>query len=234
MDHPGRVRARGPQNTVDRDRAGPGAGRHPAADRHRPARPDGADAPATSCGTASRCVDEASVERHAQRGGLAAIAISHPHFYAGMATWSQAFDDCPIYIHAADGSGCSTPARVLLCGGETREILPGITVINTGGHFDGRGRAALGRGAGGQGPAAQRRLVDRGHGSSLFELHVQLPELDPVVGRGRAAHRRQRAPVQRSNASTAPGMGGTCNRPGNDAVERSAERYIRFLRASDS
>ena len=47
-------------------------------------------------------VDDASLTALREIGGLSAIAISHPHFYASMATWSAAFDDCPIYIHAAD------------------------------------------------------------------------------------------------------------------------------------
>ena len=31
-------------------------------------------------------------------GGIAAIAISHPHFYASMVEWSRAFH-APIYLH---------------------------------------------------------------------------------------------------------------------------------------
>ncbi len=47
-------------------------------------------------------VDDASIEQVSRLGGLAAIAISHPHFYASNVTWSRAFGDCPVYIHAAD------------------------------------------------------------------------------------------------------------------------------------
>jgi hypothetical protein len=41
----------------------------------------------------------AAVER---LGGLAAIAISHPHFYGTMVEWSRAFGDAPIFVHAPD------------------------------------------------------------------------------------------------------------------------------------
>ena len=34
-------------------------------------------------------------------GGVQAIAISHPHFYGGIATWAEAFN-CPVYIHEKD------------------------------------------------------------------------------------------------------------------------------------
>ena len=35
------------------------------------------------------------------RGGLAAIAISHPHYYSSMVEWSHAFD-APVLLHADD------------------------------------------------------------------------------------------------------------------------------------
>ena len=34
-------------------------------------------------------------------GGISAIAISHPHYYASMIEWSREFG-APIYLHAAD------------------------------------------------------------------------------------------------------------------------------------
>ena len=34
-------------------------------------------------------------------GGVQAIAISHPHFYGGIATWADEFD-APVYIHEKD------------------------------------------------------------------------------------------------------------------------------------
>jgi hypothetical protein len=37
------------------------------------------------------CVDDATSQALASMGGLAAIAISHPHLYADRATWSGAF-----------------------------------------------------------------------------------------------------------------------------------------------
>ena len=71
-------------------------------------------------------VDDATIAAIRELGGLAAIAISHPHFYASCITWSQAFGDCPVYIHAADAEWVQYPApAVKLWEGETLEILPG-------------------------------------------------------------------------------------------------------------
>ncbi|MBA2737617.1 MAG: MBL fold metallo-hydrolase, partial [Pyrinomonadaceae bacterium] len=36
------------------------------------------------------------------KGGLKAIAFSHPHFYGTMNEWAEIFD-CPVYIHQNDG-----------------------------------------------------------------------------------------------------------------------------------
>ena len=52
------------------------------------------------------------------RGGLRAIAISHPHYYSAMVEWAQRFD-CPVLLHAddrewvmrADPRSSSGPAR---------------------------------------------------------------------------------------------------------------------------
>ncbi len=50
-------------------------------------------------------IDDATVEIVRSLGGISAIAISHPHFYASMVAWSRAFGDAPIHLHAADRSG---------------------------------------------------------------------------------------------------------------------------------
>jgi hypothetical protein len=71
-------------------------------------------------------------------GGLRAIAISHPHYYTTMVDWSRAFGGIPVYLHAADREWIMRPDSSLeLWTGETKEIAPGLTLVRTGGHFDG-------------------------------------------------------------------------------------------------
>ena len=65
---------------------------------------------ATSCGTASRYLDEAPIAAVRALGGIRAIAISHPHFYGTMADWADAFE-LPVYIHAADREWIGRPER---------------------------------------------------------------------------------------------------------------------------
>ncbi len=82
-------------------------------------------------------LDDRTVAEIHQRGGLAAIAISHPHFYGAMIEWSRAFGDIPVYVHAADRQWVTRRGNVRLWDGDTLEILPGRTLINCGTHFPG-------------------------------------------------------------------------------------------------
>jgi hypothetical protein len=83
-------------------------------------------------------LDEATVALVRGLGGIAAIAISHPHYYSAMVEWSRAFG-CPVHLHAADRRHVMRPdaAALRFWEGETLEILPGVTLHRLGGHFAG-------------------------------------------------------------------------------------------------
>jgi glyoxylase-like metal-dependent hydrolase (beta-lactamase superfamily II) len=83
-------------------------------------------------------IDDAIVELVNALGGLKAIAISHPHYYTTMIEWSAAFGGIPVYVHAADRRWIMRSAPCLqLWTEQTKEILPGVTLIRVGGHFEG-------------------------------------------------------------------------------------------------
>ena len=64
--------------------------------------------------------------------------ISHPHFYTTHLEWAGQFG-CPVYVAADDAAWLSREdgagVRRLFEGKE--EVLPGVTVIQCGGHFEG-------------------------------------------------------------------------------------------------
>ena len=71
------------------------------------------------------------------RGGLRAIAISHPHYYTTMVEWAHRFD-CPVLIHELDREWVLRPDDVdRLWSGETRELWDDLTLLRLGGHFAG-------------------------------------------------------------------------------------------------
>ena len=175
-------------------------------------------------------VDEASVERVRALGGLAAIAISHPHFYASNAVWSRAFGDCPVYMHAADAEHVQYPHPAMrLWEGESLEILPGITLIHTGGHF--AGSQVLHWPAGCEGHGALLTgdtitvVMDRRYVSFMYSY----PNLIPL---GEHSIRRILESVRPFPFERIYGgwNGRIVRADGADALERSAERYLRMIR----
>lgn len=97
-------------------------------------------------------IDAATVTLIKALGGLKAIAISHPHFYTTMGDWSRAFGDVPIYLHADDREWIMRPeASVQFWEGETFALMPDITLIRGGGHFDGNAILHWAKGANGRG-----------------------------------------------------------------------------------
>jgi hypothetical protein len=82
-------------------------------------------------------VDDALVQRLSAEGGIAAIAISHPHFHTAMVEWAHAFG-CPIHLHETMRKHVVRPdAAIRYWTGETLELGGGLTLIRCGGHFEG-------------------------------------------------------------------------------------------------
>jgi len=82
-------------------------------------------------------VDDEIGSRVEALGGIAAIAISHPHYYSSMVEWGKAFD-APVLLHAADREWVMRPDDAIeLWEGETRELGSGLTLVRCGGHFAG-------------------------------------------------------------------------------------------------
>lgn len=81
-------------------------------------------------------LDDATVDAINNLGGLAGIAVSHPHFYTTMVEWSRAFGDVPIHLHALDENWVMRPdSAISFWQGNTKPLFAGLTLIHTGGHF---------------------------------------------------------------------------------------------------
>jgi hypothetical protein len=171
-------------------------------------------------------LDDATAAEVERRGGLAAIAISHPHYYSAMVEWADRFD-CPIHLHAADAQWIMrSDGRVRHWHGETHHLDHGLTLIRGGGHF--RGGTMLHR-AEGVGSLLVGDIIqvipDRTHVAFMWSY----PNLVPLP----------EAEVDRMVAAVAPysyeaiyGAWWDAIIPsgGPEIVRRSAERYGRALR----
>jgi glyoxylase-like metal-dependent hydrolase (beta-lactamase superfamily II) len=81
-------------------------------------------------------LDSATTERIRELGGIQHIAISHPHYYASMVEWAHEFG-ATIHLAAADRDWVLRPDRSISFWSKSIEPLPGVTVVQTGGHFEG-------------------------------------------------------------------------------------------------
>jgi hypothetical protein len=154
------------------------------------------------------------------RGGLRAIAISHPHYYSAMVEWAHRFG-CPVLLHEADREWIMRPDDAIeLWSGDTRELGDGLTLVRCGGHF--AGGTVLHRADGTllAGDIVQV-IPDRSHVSFMYSypLYIPLPEAEI---RGILAALE---PFEYERILGA-WWGTVIPRDGRGIVERSAQRYI--------
>jgi glyoxylase-like metal-dependent hydrolase (beta-lactamase superfamily II) len=154
------------------------------------------------------------------RGGLKAIAISHPHYYSAMVEWAHRFG-CPVLLHEADREWIMRPDDAIeLWSGETRELGDGLTLVRCGGHF--AGGTVLHRADGTllSGDIVQV-IPDRTHVSFMYSFpnYIPLPE---------AEIRRILAALEPFDYERILGAwwGTVIPSDGRAIVERSAQRYI--------
>jgi glyoxylase-like metal-dependent hydrolase (beta-lactamase superfamily II) len=173
-------------------------------------------------------LDDATVETVTARGGLAAIAVSHPHFYTAVAEWSRAFGGAPIYLHAADRQWVTHPDEaIVFWEGERLDPLPGsgLTLVHCGGHFAGSAVLHWPAGAEGRGVLLTGDTIQVVPDRRWVSFMYSYPNLIPLSA----------AEVRRIVAAVEPYpferlYGGWHERvvasDAQGAVRRSAERYI--------
>ena len=83
-------------------------------------------------------IDDRTVEALHALGGVTAIAVSHPHFYASAVEWSRALGGIPIYLHAKDRHWVMRPDPAIVhWEGDRLTLNSEMTLIHCAGHFDG-------------------------------------------------------------------------------------------------
>ncbi len=133
-------------------------------------------------------LDEEAVEAIRGKGGIQAICLSHPHFYDAMVSWSEAFDDAPIYVPEADRDFVMRPAAsIRYWDGAPLELVPGVTLIQVGGHFPGSAVLHWAAGADGKGALLTGDsitvVLDRRYVSFMYSYPNLIP-LDAAAIRG--------------------------------------------------
>ena len=177
--------------------------------------------------------DETIAEVNA-RGGIRAIAISHPHFYSSMIEWADRFD-AQIFLHAADREWVVRPAgagsRIQFWEGSTLSLWDGLTLINLGGHFEG-GTAlhwpAASRDGGSKGALLTGDIITVVQDRRYVSFMRSYPNLIPL---GASAIRRIVERIEPFPFEQVYGGWWQANvlADAKAAVVRSAERYLRWI-----
>src|SRR5437870_8322665 len=177
-------------------------------------------------------LDEKTIAEVRARGGIRAIAISHPHFYSSMVEWAEHFD-AQIFLHAADREWVMRKSpRIQFWEGTAFPVWDGLTLINCGGHFEGGTVLhwpAASRGGGSKGALLTGDIITVVQDRRYISFMRSYPNYIPL---GAMAIRRI---VERTEPFTFEQIYGgwwqaNVLADAKAAVPRSAERYLRAIR----
>ena len=174
-------------------------------------------------------LDDAAIAAVRDAGGLSAVSASHPHFYGVAVEWSRAFD-VPVLLPEADRGWLMRPDGAVRRWSGELEVLPGVTLVQTGGHFDGSAVVHWAQGADGRGAllVGDTVLVTPGLDRVGFMrsppnlLPLPAPDVRAVVAA------LDRFAYDRIHAGW---WGSVVDHDARRVVHRSAERYLQWLGA---
>ncbi len=174
-------------------------------------------------------IDDETIDKVLSFGGISAIALSHPHFYASMIEWSRAFGGVPVFIHASDREWVlNPPGSIVYWEGEVFNLKKDLTLINCGGHFEGSSVLHWEKGAEGKGclmsgdtiqVVMDRRFV------SFMRSYPNLIPLSPAVVT-RIVRSVENFDFDRIYGAW---QGKTVFYDAKNTIFRSAERYIKAV-----
>jgi glyoxylase-like metal-dependent hydrolase (beta-lactamase superfamily II) len=173
-------------------------------------------------------LDEQAIRAVTGAGGLRAVTASHPHFYGSAVEWSHAFG-AEILLPDADARWLTRPDPAVRTWSGSLAVLPGVTLIQCGGHFPGSAAAHWADGAEGQGVLLTGDTIFVTPGEDRVTFVWSAPNRLPLPERA----------VRQVIAAVSPyrfdriygGWWQPVIRTGaREVLESSAGRYIQFLR----
>jgi hypothetical protein len=178
-------------------------------------------------------IDDRSVAAIQALGGVVAIAVSHPHFYASVVEWSRALGNVPVYLHAADGEWVRRPhPAIVFWHGESHPLVPGLTLLRLGGHFPGATVLHWAGGAGGKGAILSGDVLQVGYDRKTVSFMYSFPNYIPV---NVATVQRIKAALERYPFEQIYGawFGQNISANAKEAFRHSADRYIAAISGGD-
>jgi hypothetical protein len=172
--------------------------------------------------------DEEMAAAVRNRGGIDAIAISHPHYYATMVEWSRAFN-APIHLAAADRRWVMRPDDAIeFWEGERLSLFGDLTLLRLGGHFAGGTVLHWPAGAGGRGALLAGDILQVVADRRWVSFMRSYPNLIPLPA-AKVEEIRAALEPWRFDRLYGAWFGHIVDSDAREAVRRSAERYVRAV-----
>lgn len=174
-------------------------------------------------------LDNRTIADLSARGGIRAIAISHPHYYTTMVDWAERFD-AQIFLHTGDRQWVTRKSsRIQFWEGTTLPLWDDLTLINCGGHFEGGTVLHFPAGANGKGALLTGDIIQVVQDRSYVSFMRSYPNLIPL---GATAIRRIVKAIEPFPFEQIYGAWWKANvlSAAKDSVRSSAERYLRWIR----
>lgn len=171
-------------------------------------------------------VDDAAARQVLEFGEVAAIIASHPHMYGVQVEWSRRLGGVPVYISEADAQWVARPDAQLKTWSGTLQPVPGVTVVQPGGHFPGSAVAHW-TGADGKGVLLAGDTIGPNPDGSVTFMR-SFPNRIPLSGAValRIAKQLEDFDYDRLYGN----FGGLIRTDAGASVQRSAERYAAWTR----
>jgi glyoxylase-like metal-dependent hydrolase (beta-lactamase superfamily II) len=173
-------------------------------------------------------VDEQAIEAVRELGGVRAVSSSHPHMYGAIVEWSHAFD-AAILLPEADVPWLMRPDPAVRAYSGALAVVPGVTLVQCGGHFPGSAVLHWSAGAAGAGVLCSGDTIFVTPGEDRVTFLWSAPNRLPLPEREVRGVADAVAPYPFDRIYGGwwePVVRGDAKR----VFERSAERYVEILR----
>ena len=175
-------------------------------------------------------IDDATVDAIRARGGIKAIAVSHPHTVGSVVEYSHAFGNAPIYWHTDNREWVMRPDPVFeFWKGETCELWDGLTLVRCGGHFLGSDVLYWPAGAEGHGALLTGDTLQVAQDRRYVSFMYSYPNMIPLNAKT-VQHIVEAVESYDFERLYGGWWDSIVKSDAKAAVKRSAERYIKAIR----
>jgi len=173
-------------------------------------------------------VDNDIASQVLEHGPVRAVVASHPHMFGVQVEWSRALGHPPVLVAEADLVWVARPDPVIRPWSTEVRLLPGVTLVQVGGHFPGSAVIHWADGADGEGVLLSGDTVFANPDRSTVSFMRSYPNRLPLSGRvvERIARSLERFDFDRlyGNFDT------VIDRDARAVVRRSADRHWDWVR----